>query len=163
MGKEVLLIIITSICNGIIVFVFQTCISMREKKKDKHYEDRKSKIIPYCDMLYEIYQIFHVDIEPCISTEECDINGILENIHVLYQKMLQLDAYYNIYKNVIEEKCSITDQQYQIQHWLYQSIKPAMDSRATDEIIEAFVSLYNDIQPVLVEEAQALTREVLYC
>ena len=158
MSEELNLILITAVVNGVIIFLFNTVINQIVKKLDNRYDYMKTVIMPYCDKLYEIYRLLHVDMEPCISKhQECDEVEILKITEKVYVKLLELDTYYDIYRHALGKDC-IKKQQEKIRNWLYNDMKPALERNDRAKKIDAAIKLYNEIRLELRKEACRLTK-----
>lgn len=165
MDVELLIVILTSLCSGGIVCFVEILINSQKKKKEEQNRYKKEITENYCKRLYEVYRIFHVTMEPMLKFDSAvlDMDGLLEETENVYKAMLELDAYYVIYQEVLDNEMLETEHN-KLRKWLYDIIKPAMDSEDEQRIEKVFCDLYNDLQIVIRDTAQILSRKVMkYC
>ncbi len=157
---------ITSLCSGGVVCLIELWVNSIKKQKEEKYRYRKEITQKYGDLLYNVYRIFHVTMEPLLKfrTGEVDIEGLMEESKEVYYHMLELDSYYVIYKDVLDEEEVIEEGHEKLHEWLFEIIKPAIDSEDEGEIQEVFFKLYNDMQDIIRKMAKALVKKVMeYC
>lgn len=165
MDGELLIVILTSLCSGGIVCFVEIFINSQKKKKEEQYRYKKEITENYCKRLYEVYRIFHVAMEPMLKLDSAvlDMAGLMEETENVYKAMLELDAYYVIYQEVLENEMLETEHK-KFREWLFGIIKPAMDSEDEQRIEEVFYDLYNDLQIVIRDTARTLSGKVIrYC
>lgn len=164
MDGELLIVILTSLCSGGIECFVEIFINSQKKKKEEQYRYKKEITVNYCKRLYEVYRIFHVTMEPMLKFDSgVDMDGLMEETANVYKAMLELDAYYVIYREVLDNEMLETEHN-KLRKWLYDIIKPAMDSEDEQRIETVFCDLYNDLQIVIKDTAQILSRKVMkYC
>ena len=84
---------ITSLCSGGVVCLIELWVNSIKKQKEEKYRYRKEITQKYGDLLYNVYRIFHVTMEPLLKFRkgEVDIEGLMEESKEVYYHMLELD------------------------------------------------------------------------
>lgn len=168
MGEEIWLVIITAICNDAIIFLFQLFVNSRIKRKEEIIELKKEIKAPYCRKMQELYQYVYVNMEENFKEIEGGIKGreFINDINKIYKDMLELDAYYEIYKSILDEENKIEKEHEKFHNMIFGVIKPVTERQKEalnnkEKLNEVFVILYNDLLPLLRIEAQAITKNLM--
>ena len=163
MDGEVLLVVITSLCSGGVVCLIELWANSIRRRKEEKYRYRKEITQKYGALLYNIYRIFHVAMEPLLTFRigEVDMDGLIEESNNVYRLMLELDSYYVIYKDVLDKEEVIEEGHKQLRKWIFETIKPAIDGGDDEEIKDVFFKLYNEMQDIIQKMARTLVKRVI--
>ena len=162
MDEEALLVVITSLCSGGVVCLIELWVNYIRKKKEERYRYRKEVTQKYIDLLYKIYRAFHVTIELVLTFRiGVDKGDLVEEVGNIYCCMLELDSYYTIYKDVLDEEEVIEEGHAKLRKWLFETIKPAIDGGDEEEIRAVFFKLYNEMQDIIQMMARTLVKRVI--
>ena len=168
MSEEVKIILITALCNGAVIFLFQLFVNAKIRKNEKIAEYKKEIKEPYFKQLYKLYQCVHVKMETMFYMVQGDIDQetFVIEAKTVYYNLLELDAYYEIYKKILDKKGRIKKEHKEIQKIIFEKIKPTVemadDEVLNKEIIDSlFLIMYNDLKPLLMKEAEEITANLV--
>ena len=168
MREEIMIIIITALCNDAVIFLFQLFVSVKAKKNEEYAEYKKGIKEMYCRDMFKIYQFVHVKMETVFNVRLGDIdqNAFVNELKAVYVSLLDLDAHYEIYKNILDEKGKIKEEHKKIRKIIFDEIKPVVereDANALDKahVDKMFLLMYNELKPLLTKEAEEITANLI--